>query len=151
MVAPVINFRWPSIPKSLMKNDYRREVAKWSFWIANYFPGLLQWWVTQNMFPTTSMLEKNPLYFNDQDVEVLKHTKGFPMLTKVILLFTKYFHYTIISSSFSPYIPLILNHKNSVDDNQTFEETLDLTPNYQEIRRSINRWFVFHIIIFLYI
>jgi hypothetical protein len=83
MVAPVVNFRWPSIPKSLMPKDYRREVAKWSVWIANYFPGLLQWLVTQNMFSTTSMLEKNPVYFNDQDIEVLKHIKGFPMLTKV--------------------------------------------------------------------
>ncbi|CAG7870091.1 hypothetical protein BRARA_F02013 [Brassica rapa] len=83
MVAPVVNYRWPSIPKSLMKNDYRREVLKWSFWIAKYFPGLLHWWVTQNMFPTTSMLEKTPAnYFNDQDIEVLKHTKGFPMLSK---------------------------------------------------------------------
>jgi len=82
MVAPVANYRWPSIPKSLMKNDYRREVMKWAFWIANYFPGLLQWYVTQNMFPSTSMLEKNPIYFNDQDIEILKHTKGFPMLTK---------------------------------------------------------------------
>ncbi|KAH0893171.1 hypothetical protein HID58_055600, partial [Brassica napus] len=83
MVAPVVNYRWPSIPKSLMKNDYRREVLKWSFWIAKYFPGLLHWWVTQNMFPTTSVLEKTPAnYFNDQDIEVLKHTKGFPMLSK---------------------------------------------------------------------
>lgn len=85
MVAPMVNYRWPSIPKSLMQNDYRREVAKWSVWVANYFPGLLKWLVTQNLFSTTnSMLEKNPVYFNDQDIEVLKHnTKGFPMLTKV--------------------------------------------------------------------
>lgn len=89
MVAPVANYRWPSIPKSLMKNDYRREVMKWSFWIANYFPGLLQWWVTQNMFPSTSMLERNPIYFNDQDIEILKHTKGFPMLTKVPITYIR--------------------------------------------------------------
>lgn len=89
MVAPVANYRWPSIPKSLMKNDCRREVMKWSFRIANYFPGLLQWWVTQNMFPSTSMLERNPIYFNDQDIEILKHTKGFPMLTKVPITYIR--------------------------------------------------------------
>ncbi|KAL5130485.1 hypothetical protein HKD37_12G033541 [Glycine soja] len=44
MIAPVINYLWPSFPESLIKEDYRRKLIKWSMWFANYFPRLLYWW-----------------------------------------------------------------------------------------------------------
>ncbi|XP_010535681.1 PREDICTED: uncharacterized protein LOC104810915 [Tarenaya hassleriana] len=82
MVAGVVNYRWKSLPESVKKEDYRRELIKWSVWISKHFPGILHWWVTRNLFGSTSLLEKNPLYFNDHDIHVLSTTKGFPMLTK---------------------------------------------------------------------
>ncbi|KAG7653533.1 Alpha/Beta hydrolase fold [Arabidopsis suecica] len=83
-VAPVVNYRWPSLPKKLIKKDYRRGIIKWGLRISKYAPGLLHWWVIQKLFPSTSsVLESNPVYFNSCDIEVLKRTTGFPMLTKV--------------------------------------------------------------------
>ncbi|CAA7053347.1 unnamed protein product [Microthlaspi erraticum] len=82
-VAPVVNYRWPSLPKKLIKKDYRRDILKWGLRISKYAPGLLHWWVIQKVFPSTSsVLESNPVYFNTHDMEVLKRTNGFPMLTK---------------------------------------------------------------------
>ncbi|XP_023644759.1 uncharacterized protein LOC17897151 isoform X2 [Capsella rubella] len=82
-VAPVVNYRWPSLPTKLIKKDYRRGIIKWGLRISKYAPGLLHWWVIQKLFPSTSsVLESNPVYFNSHDMEVLKRTTGFPMLTK---------------------------------------------------------------------
>ncbi|ESQ51218.1 hypothetical protein EUTSA_v10017719mg, partial [Eutrema salsugineum] len=82
-VAPVVNYRWPSLSKKLIKKDYRRELIKWCFRISKYAPGLLHWWISQKLFPSTSsVLESNQLYFNSNDIEVLKRITGFPMLTK---------------------------------------------------------------------
>lgn len=83
-VAPVVNYGWPSLSKKLIKKDYRRGLIKWCFRISKYAPGLLHWWISQKLFPsTTSVLESNQLYFNSSDIEVLKRITGFPMLTKV--------------------------------------------------------------------
>lgn len=87
-IAPVVNYRWPSLPKKLIKKDYRRGILKWCLRISKFAPGLLHWWVIQKVFPSTSsVLESNPVYFNSHDMEVLKRITGFPMLTKVILSF----------------------------------------------------------------
>ncbi|KAJ4724807.1 alpha/beta-Hydrolases superfamily protein [Melia azedarach] len=82
LIVPVINYKWPSLPKSLIRADYRRKLCLWSLWIAKYTRGLLYWWVTQKFLPATSVLERNPVYFNNRDIEVLKNTRGFPMLTQ---------------------------------------------------------------------
>lgn len=83
-VAPVVNYRWPSLPKKLIKKDYRRGIIRWCLRISRFAPGLLHWWVVQKVIPSnSSVLESNPVYFNSHDVEVLKRTTGFPMLTKV--------------------------------------------------------------------
>ncbi|KAL0897505.1 hypothetical protein Bca101_081466 [Brassica carinata] len=82
-VAPVVNYGWPSLSKKLIKKDYRKGLIKWCFRISKYAPGLLHWWISQKLFPsTTSVLESNKLYFNSSDIEVLKRITGFPMLTK---------------------------------------------------------------------
>uniref|UniRef100_A0A0R0H365 AB hydrolase-1 domain-containing protein n=1 Tax=Glycine max TaxID=3847 RepID=A0A0R0H365_SOYBN len=82
MIAPVINYLWPSFPESLIKEDYRRKLIKWSMWFANYFPRLLYWWVTQKWLPSNSVIEKNPAFFNKRDIDILETIPGFPMLTK---------------------------------------------------------------------
>lgn len=83
LVVPVVNYRWPSLPESLIKEDYRRRLVHWSIRLAHYAPGLLHWWVTQKWLPSTSVLERNPVFFNSRDIDVLKTTPGFPMLTQV--------------------------------------------------------------------
>ncbi|CAA7019028.1 unnamed protein product [Microthlaspi erraticum] len=82
-VAPVVNYGWPSLSKKLIKKDHRRRLIKWCFRISKYAPGLLHWWISQKLFSsTTSLLESNQLYFNSNDIDILKRIKGFPMLTK---------------------------------------------------------------------
>lgn len=94
-VAPVVNYWWPSLSKKLIKKDYRRVLIKWCFRISKYAPGLLHWWISHKLFTsTTSVLESNQLYFNSNDIEVLKRITGFPMLTKVIYNL----HHNIFSS-----------------------------------------------------
>ncbi|KAJ7981158.1 alpha/beta-Hydrolases superfamily protein [Quillaja saponaria] len=82
LVVPVVNYQWPSLPASLIREDYRRRLVQWSLWLSNYAPGFLFWWVTQKWLPSTSVLEKNPVFFNKRDIDVLKITNGFPMLTQ---------------------------------------------------------------------
>ncbi|POO01264.1 Alpha/beta hydrolase fold [Trema orientale] len=82
LVVPVVNYRWPSLPYELTSEDYRRKVLQCALWIANYAPRLLYWWVTQKWLPaTSSVMERKPVLFNSRDVDALKTTKGFPMLT----------------------------------------------------------------------
>ncbi|TXG73622.1 hypothetical protein EZV62_002201 [Acer yangbiense] len=81
-IVPVINYQWPSLPENLISVDYRRKIVQWSLLIAKYAPGFLHWWATQKWFPSTNVLERNSILFNNRDIEVLKKTKGFQMLTK---------------------------------------------------------------------
>lgn len=85
LVVPVVNYRWPSLPDHLIKDDYRRKLIKWGLFFAEFAPGLLRWWVTQKWLPSTSVLERNPVFFNSRDIEVLKTIPGFPMLSQVTI------------------------------------------------------------------
>lgn len=87
MIAPTINYEWPSLPKSLVRDDYRRKLIKIAMWLARYSPRLLHWWVTQTWLPSNSVIEKNPAFFNKRDIEILERIPGFPMLTKVNYMF----------------------------------------------------------------
>lgn len=85
LVVPVVNYRWPSLPYNLIRDDYRRKYVQFALWVANHVPGLLYWCVTQQWLPaTSSVMERKPVYFNSRDIDALKTTKGFPMLTPVI-------------------------------------------------------------------
>lgn len=87
-VNPVVNYWWPSIPKSLTKVDFRKKLLKWTLRIATHAPGLLRWWVSKKCIPSNSALERDPTFFNEQDIEVLKKTsQGFPMLSRVTRLY----------------------------------------------------------------
>ncbi|XWS71473.1 hypothetical protein CRYUN_Cryun03dG0140900 [Craigia yunnanensis] len=81
MVVPVINYRWPSFPESLTREDYRKTV-KLLYRITKYTPCLLYWWVTKKWFPSPSVMEKKHVFFNKRDIEALKKTERFSMLTK---------------------------------------------------------------------
>ncbi|KAF1885267.1 hypothetical protein Lal_00029156 [Lupinus albus] len=82
MIAPVINYQWPSIPKNLIRGDYRRRLVRLSLWLAKYCPRLLHWCVSRKWLPSNSVIEKNPAFFNKRDIDILKTIPGFPMLTK---------------------------------------------------------------------
>ncbi|KAF8110318.1 hypothetical protein N665_0085s0046 [Sinapis alba] len=87
-VAPVVNYLWPSLPKKLIKNDYRGSLLKWGLRLSKFAPRMLHWCIifVQEVFPSTSsdLNESSPFYFSSQDIEVLKRgSPGFPMLTKL--------------------------------------------------------------------
>uniref|UniRef100_A0A5B7CBF4 AB hydrolase-1 domain-containing protein n=1 Tax=Davidia involucrata TaxID=16924 RepID=A0A5B7CBF4_DAVIN len=82
LVVPIINYSWPSLPDNLIKDDYRRNLARWALWISCYAPGLLYWWLTQKLFPSTSAVDRNPAFFCNKDLEVLKNTPGYQLLSR---------------------------------------------------------------------
>lgn len=82
MVVPFINYRWPSLPYDLTKDDYRKNLARWTVWVARHTPGLVHWWLTQKVFPSSSVLDRNPKFFSNKDLEVLKNTPGYQLLSK---------------------------------------------------------------------
>ena len=85
-MAAVVNYRWPSLPKSLIKDDFRKGLVKLALWLLKHTPGLLYWWMTQKLFNSSNVMEKNPVFFNDKDMEVLKRTPGFELLKEVGIL-----------------------------------------------------------------
>nr|XP_027192283.1 uncharacterized protein LOC101496466 [Cicer arietinum] len=82
LISPIINYMWPSLPKSLIREDYRRKIVLWALWCANYCPTLLHWWVTQKWLPSVAVIEKNPTFFNKNDIEILKTSSRFQMFSK---------------------------------------------------------------------
>lgn len=84
LVSPIINYNWPSLPRSLIRDDYRRKPVLWTRWLANYCPRLLHRCVTQNwLHSATIAVEKNPAFFSKNDIDILKTLPKFPMFTKV--------------------------------------------------------------------
>ncbi|XP_071711012.1 uncharacterized protein [Rutidosis leptorrhynchoides] len=92
LVVPFINYRWPSLPYNLIQDDYRRNLSKLTVGICRYTPGLLHWWLTQKMFPSSSVLDRNPKFFSNKDLEVLKNTPGYQLLSKSKLKDEPIFH-----------------------------------------------------------
>ncbi|CAI0544309.1 unnamed protein product [Linum tenue] len=85
LIVPVINYKWRSLPQSLIRDDYRRRLVQLTYLFSSYAPGLLHWWVSQQWLPSNSVLERNPVFFNPHDIEILKKIPGFPMLSKAKL------------------------------------------------------------------
>ncbi|XP_019199155.1 PREDICTED: uncharacterized protein LOC109192900 isoform X2 [Ipomoea nil] len=82
LVVPFINYKWQSLPDALIKDDYRKQLCQWGMWVTRYTPGLLHWWLTQNLFPSATVLDKNPAFFCDKDLDVLKNTQGYQLFTQ---------------------------------------------------------------------
>ncbi|XP_047328118.1 probable lysophospholipase BODYGUARD 2 [Impatiens glandulifera] len=80
MVAPMINYNWPSLPNELVKDDCRKGMTMWGFLAARYIPWLVHWWLTQKIFPSSNVLDRNRKFFCDKDLEVLKNTPTFKLL-----------------------------------------------------------------------
>nr|XP_009767824.1 PREDICTED: uncharacterized protein LOC104218916 isoform X3 [Nicotiana sylvestris] len=60
----------------------RKQLCRWVIWITRYARGLLHWWLTQNIFPSASVLDGNPQYFCDKDLDALKNTPGYQLFTQ---------------------------------------------------------------------
>ncbi|KAL9272248.1 hypothetical protein AKJ16_DCAP22447 [Drosera capensis] len=82
LVATTVNYNWPSIPERLIKDDFRNNLLKFGLWVVKHMSGLLYWWMTQKLFPSATVMEKNPVFFNDRDQDVLKRTPGFELLSE---------------------------------------------------------------------
>ncbi|KAF9590826.1 hypothetical protein IFM89_038698 [Coptis chinensis] len=80
LVAPLVNFWWPSFPANLFGMVYKRLLRQdqWAFRVAHYAPWLLYWWLTQKWFPSLSALEGHPGILSNQDKEILKKMEGTP-------------------------------------------------------------------------
>ncbi|CAL1367155.1 unnamed protein product [Linum trigynum] len=86
LIVPIVNYNWRSLPQSLIRDDYRRRLVQLTYFFSSYAPGLLHWWVSQQWLPSNSVLERNPVFFNPHDIEILKKIPGFPMLSKAKLV-----------------------------------------------------------------
>ncbi|XP_030457176.1 uncharacterized protein LOC115678031 [Syzygium oleosum] len=68
--VPVINFWWPSFPPELAHEVYKKQLKRdqWKLWIAHHTPGLTYWWMTQKLFPYSSIMQGHPILSNERDV-----------------------------------------------------------------------------------
>ncbi|KAL8496372.1 hypothetical protein ACS0TY_020182 [Phlomoides rotata] len=82
LVVPYVNYKWPSLPDDLTKDDYRKGLSRWAVFVACNAPGLLHWWLTQKLFPSSTVLDRNPTFFSRKDMEVLKNTPGYQLLSR---------------------------------------------------------------------
>ncbi|XP_047316964.1 uncharacterized protein LOC124920506 [Impatiens glandulifera] len=101
MVVPMINYNWPSLPKHLIEDDFRRNLSRWTLMAANHTPRLLHWWLTQKWLPfpsSVNVLDKNPTFFSNKDLEVLSNTQGFKLLSQVMMMIS------LISSFMSSFL-----------------------------------------------
>ncbi|XP_010244646.1 PREDICTED: uncharacterized protein LOC104588419 [Nelumbo nucifera] len=73
LVAPVINYWWPSLPANLSKEAYQQQHPQdqWAIRVAHYAPWLTYWWNTQKWFPASSVIHQNPDVFSRQDKDLL--------------------------------------------------------------------------------
>lgn len=82
LIVPIVNYKWRTLPKDLTKDDYRKNLCKWIIWFCRHTPGLLHWWLTQKIFPSSSILDKNPAFFNNTDLGFIKNTPGYQLFAQ---------------------------------------------------------------------
>ncbi|CAH9148117.1 unnamed protein product [Cuscuta epithymum] len=82
LVVPFINYNWKSLPDYMAKDDYRKPLSQWVILLIRCAPALLHWWFTQKLFPSATVLDKNPAFFCDKDMEVLKSAQGYKLFTQ---------------------------------------------------------------------
>ncbi|KAL1544442.1 hypothetical protein AAHA92_21294 [Salvia divinorum] len=72
LLAPVINYWWPSFPPKLAKTAFRQQFPEdqWASRVARYAPWLVYWWNTQKWFPPNSVIAGRA-NFSAPDLEIL--------------------------------------------------------------------------------
>ncbi|GAB4856446.1 hypothetical protein Ancab_014361 [Ancistrocladus abbreviatus] len=73
LLAPVINYWWPSFPASLHEEAYKLQLPQdqWALRVAHYAPSLTYWWNTQKLFPRSSVIDHNLDNLSPKDKEIL--------------------------------------------------------------------------------
>lgn len=72
LLAPVINYRWPSFPSKLLAETFYKQPVEdqWASRVAYYAPWLVYWWNTQKWFPPNSVIAGRA-NFTAPDLEIL--------------------------------------------------------------------------------
>ncbi|XP_049379969.1 uncharacterized protein LOC125844692 isoform X1 [Solanum stenotomum] len=75
LVAPVVNYWWPSFPANLSTEGYNLQLPQdqWALRVAHYAPWLVYWWNTQKWFPYNSVLS-GKLKMSPPDLEVVSRS-----------------------------------------------------------------------------
>lgn len=87
LVAPVINFWWPSFPAELATEVYKKQPKRdqWKLSIAHHAPALVYWWMTQKWFPYCSIMQRHPILFNKRDLDTINTMTRVPMPNEVYI------------------------------------------------------------------
>ncbi|GMN64618.1 hypothetical protein TIFTF001_033698 [Ficus carica] len=74
LIAPVINYWWPSFPAKMSKAAYKQQPLgdQWSLRVAHYLPWLTYWWNTQKLFPSSNVIARNPVIYSAPDLHIFK-------------------------------------------------------------------------------
>ncbi|PKI40522.1 uncharacterized protein LOC116211963 [Punica granatum] len=80
LIVPVINFWWLSFPPKLVNEAFKQQLKRdqWKLWIAHHTPGLLYWWMTQRMFPYSSIMQRHPILLNERDLKTIQAMSKIP-------------------------------------------------------------------------
>ncbi|KAI4382247.1 hypothetical protein MLD38_008235 [Melastoma candidum] len=80
LVVPVINFWWPAFPPELAQEAFKKQLKRdqWKLWIAHHMPGLVYWWMTQRLFPYSSIMQRHPILHNPRDFATIQAMSKFP-------------------------------------------------------------------------
>ncbi|XP_047308618.1 uncharacterized protein LOC124912104 [Impatiens glandulifera] len=73
LLAPVVNYWWPSFPANLSKAAYYEQLPQdqWAVGIGHYAPWLTYWWNTQNLFPASSVIAHSTAVLSRRDFELM--------------------------------------------------------------------------------
>ncbi|KAL8257806.1 hypothetical protein R6Q59_029847 [Mikania micrantha] len=81
LIAPVVNYWWPSFPKNLTMAAYKLQPLQdqWAVGVSHYVPWLVYWWNTQKWFPGSSVIAGKP-NFSASDWKLLakRNDRGSP-------------------------------------------------------------------------
>uniref|UniRef100_A0A1D1Z4N5 Arylesterase n=1 Tax=Anthurium amnicola TaxID=1678845 RepID=A0A1D1Z4N5_9ARAE len=84
LIAPVVNFWWPSLPEKLAREAYAKVQApdRRAFWVARHTPRLLYSYMTQKLVTPTAAAVGHPDVFSHQDKEILRMLAANPSPNK---------------------------------------------------------------------
>lgn len=80
LVVPVINFWWPSFPPKLVHEEFRKQLKRdqVKLTIAHRAPWLVYWWMTQKLFPYSSIMQRHPILLNKRDLATIMEMSKVP-------------------------------------------------------------------------
>ncbi|KAF5737457.1 hypothetical protein HS088_TW13G00338 [Tripterygium wilfordii] len=72
LLTPVINYWWPGFPANLSKEAYNQKLPQdqWTLRVAHYASWLIDWWMTQKLFPSSSVASHKIEILSAQDKEI---------------------------------------------------------------------------------